>query len=61
MQYDYSRAYLDFIRGFPIFVEAKRICLEYLLYPEIEWRNLFINLINQICEFEETLPHDDDI
>ncbi len=53
IQYDYISAYLDFIEGYPEFERAKRICQEYLTYPVLTWRNLFIEIANQLAEFEE--------
>lgn len=53
LQLDYLRAYIDFISGYPNFTVAKSICAEYLSYPVLSWRNLFIEIANQLAEFEE--------
>lgn len=53
VQWDYQQAYLDFATGFPEFKKAKTIAEEYLTYPVLQWRNLFVEVINQITEFEE--------
>lgn len=54
LQYDYQTAYLDFITGYPEFKKAKEISQQYLTYPILTWRNLFVEIINQLSEFEET-------
>ena len=52
VQYDYLTAYLDLYNDYPNFVKAREICGEYLAYPVFTWRNRFINLANQIAEFD---------
>ena len=47
IQYDYLTAYLDFINGYPNFNKAKSICQEYLSFPVLTWRNLFVEIANQ--------------
>ena len=54
LQYDYLIAYLDFMNGYPKFEKAKKICEKYLVYPVLTWRNLFVEIANQLAEFEET-------
>jgi len=54
LQYDYLTAYLDFMNGYPNFTKAKEICMNYLTYPILRWRNLFVEIANQLAEFEET-------
>lgn len=54
IQRDYLKAYIDFISGYPEFKVAKSICQEYLTYPVLSWRNLFIEMANQLAEFEES-------
>ncbi len=54
LQYDYLTAYLDFMSGYPNFYKAKALCEEYLTYPILTWRNLFVEIANQLAEFEET-------
>ena len=53
LQYDYLKAYLDFISGYPEFNVAKNTCKDYLSYPVLTWRNLFVEIANQLAEFEE--------
>jgi len=53
IQLDYQRAYLDFLTGFPKFEVVKSICEKYLTYPVLAWRNLFVEMANQLAEFEE--------
>mmetsp|Transcript_24063 Transcript_24063/g.21101 ORF Transcript_24063/g.21101 Transcript_24063/m.21101 type:complete len:399 (-) Transcript_24063:507-1703(-) len=52
LQYDYFAAYLDFYTGFPKFTVAREICLRYLAYPVLSWRSLFIDIANQLAEFD---------
>jgi hypothetical protein len=52
IQYDYLSAYLDLYADFPEFKKAREICDEYLVYPIYTWRNRFIDLANQIAEFD---------
>lgn len=54
IQFDYLCAYIDFIEGKDNFKLSKSICEKYILYPVIYWRNLFIDMINQISEYEES-------
>ena len=54
IQRDYIEAYIDFIIGFPEFKRAKAICEEYLDYPVLGWRNLFVEIANQLSEYEES-------
>lgn len=34
------------MEGYPDFTQAKRICEEYLTYPVLKWRNLFVEIAN---------------
>lgn len=52
LQYKYLSAYLDLYSDYPKFTKARAICEEYLLYPIFTWRNRFIDLANQIAEFD---------
>jgi hypothetical protein len=52
IQYDYLAAYLDLYTDYPEFKQAREICTEYLTYPIYTWRNKFIDLANQIAEFD---------
>lgn len=53
IQYDYQKAYLGFITDYPDFKITKNICQKYLTYPVLSIRNLFVEVANQIAEFEE--------
>ena len=52
IQYDYLCAYLDLYTDYPKFTKAREICIGYLTYPIYTWRNKFIELANQIAEFD---------
>lgn len=52
LQYDYFAAYLDFYIGYPKFGVAREVCLKYLAYPVLSWRALFIDIANQLAEFD---------
>jgi len=52
VQYDYLQAYLDFYSGYPNFVKARSICENYLDYPVLSWRKLFVEVANQIAEYD---------
>jgi len=52
LQYKYLSAYLDLYSGFPKFEKARQLCEEFLTYPVFTWRNRFIDLANQIAEFD---------
>jgi len=52
IQYQYLTAYLDLYSDYPHFKKARSICEEYLTYPVFTWRNRFIELANQIGEFD---------
>ena len=54
IQSDYVAAYISFMTEYPNFDRAKRLCEEYLDYPILSWRNLFVEIANQLSEFEET-------
>ena len=53
IQRDYVEAYLDFLIGYPEFTKSRSICVKYLSYPVLAWRNLFVEIANQLAEFEE--------
>ena len=53
IQFDYQTAYLNFITGYSDFDKAKKICEKYLTYPVLSVRNLFVEMANQLSEFEE--------
>ena len=52
LQYDYFTAYLDFYTGYPNFKLAREICEKYLDYPVLSWRSLFIDIANQLAEYD---------
>jgi hypothetical protein len=52
IQYDYLVAYLDLYNDYPKFTKAREICSNYLTYPVYSWRNRFVDLLNQISEFD---------
>lgn len=52
LQFDYFDAYLDFYRSFPRMEKARGIIERYLAYPVVSWRNLFIEMANQLAEFD---------
>lgn len=52
IQYDYLTAYLDLYIDYPKFAKARTICSDYIDYPVFTWRNKFIDLLNQISEFD---------
>jgi hypothetical protein len=52
IQKDYLEAYLDFMTGYPTFAKSKEICQKYLSYPVLTWRNLFVEIANQLAEYE---------
>ena len=52
IQKDYIEAYLDFMTGYPDFSRSKEICQKYLSYPVLTWRNLFVEIANQLAEYE---------
>lgn len=54
IQFDYIEAYIDFMTGFPTFARARAVCEEYLDYPVLGWRNLFVEIANQLSEYQET-------
>ena len=52
LQYDYFAAYIDFYMGYPKFTVARDICQKYVTYPVLSWRSLFIEVANQLAEFD---------
>lgn len=52
LQYDYLSAYLDFYTGYPSFKIARDIVEKYLNYPVLSWRRLFIDIANQLAEYD---------
>lgn len=52
INFDYLRSYLDLYSGFPDYKIAREVCTTYLSYPILHWRNKFVELANQIAEFD---------
>eukprot|EP01022_Parablepharisma_sp_SALTPOND_P023502 TRINITY_DN4_c0_g1_i6.p1 TRINITY_DN4_c0_g1~~TRINITY_DN4_c0_g1_i6.p1 ORF type:complete len:2304 (-),score=338.43 TRINITY_DN4_c0_g1_i6:3914-10825(-) len=52
LQYDYMAAYLDFYIGAPDFKIARKIVAEYLNYPVITWRLMFLDMDQQLKEYD---------
>jgi hypothetical protein len=59
IQYDYVKAYLSFMTEYPHFTKAREICEEYMDYPVLSWRNLFVEIANQLSEFDDTEVKED--
>ncbi len=52
LQYDYMAAYLDFYVGAPEFKVARKIVAEYINYPVITWRLMFLDMDQQLKEYD---------
>ena len=52
LQYDYLSAYLDFYTGYPKFSAAREVVERYLSYPILSWRRLFVEIANQLAEYD---------
>mmetsp|Transcript_20411 Transcript_20411/g.17738 ORF Transcript_20411/g.17738 Transcript_20411/m.17738 type:complete len:386 (+) Transcript_20411:3508-4665(+) len=61
LQYDYFAAYIDFYTGYPNFKVAREVCLRYVTYPVLSWRALFIDILNQLAEFDGDEMIEDDL
>jgi len=61
LQYDYLAAYIDFYIGYPSFNVARETCQKYLQYPVLSWRSLFVEVSNQLAEFDGKGQVDDEI
>lgn len=59
MHLDYLAAYLDIYSGYPHFKLAREIAARYQNYPVISWKKLFVNLQNQLNEFDGDLVGQD--
>lgn len=55
IQYDYMLAYFDMYTGMPEFTQAREICERNIAYPIEGWRNLFVEMANQIADFDGEL------
>jgi len=53
IQYDYLRAYLSIFTEGPKYELTKEICAKYIAFPVLFWRNLFIEIANQLAEILE--------
>lgn len=54
VQYDYMRAYLSLYNEDSTYKVTKEICMKYIAYPVIFWRNMFVEIVNQLSEIEDT-------
>jgi hypothetical protein len=54
VQYDYLHAYLSLYNEKGDYTVTKTICMKYLAYPVIFWRNMFVEIANQLSEIEDT-------
>eukprot|EP00830_Metopus_es_P002375 TRINITY_DN1213_c0_g1_i6.p1 TRINITY_DN1213_c0_g1~~TRINITY_DN1213_c0_g1_i6.p1 ORF type:complete len:2229 (-),score=458.73 TRINITY_DN1213_c0_g1_i6:107-6793(-) len=61
LQYDYMSAYLDFYVGAPDFKTARKIVAEYINYPVITWRLLFLDMDQQLKEYDGINIEEDSI
>jgi hypothetical protein len=52
LQYDYMSAYLDFYTGAPEFKIARKIVAEYINYPVVTWRLVFLDIDQQLKEYD---------
>ena len=52
LQYDYMSAYLDFYTGGPEFKIARKIVDSYINYPVITWRLMFLDMDQQLKEYD---------
>lgn len=46
------QAYLDIYTGAPNYALARKISSKYLDYPVNSWKNLFLDLHNQLVEYD---------
>jgi hypothetical protein len=54
VQFDYLKAYLSLYTDGPKFETAENICRDYLAYPVLFWRNMFVGIANQLAEIDQT-------
>ena len=55
VQYDYMKAYLSiYTEASEQYKTAKTIVTKYLAYPVLFWRNMFVEIANQLAELENT-------
>ena len=55
VQLDYMRAYFDMYTGLPEFKVARELCEKNIAYPIDSWKNLFVEIANQIADFDGEL------
>lgn len=60
LQYDYMTAYFDLYKGMPEFKKARSLCEKYLDYPIITWRSLFMEIANQLSDFDGDAMDEED-
>jgi hypothetical protein len=62
VQYDYMNAYFDILVGYDTgFQVARKVSKEYENYPVIHWRMLFMEILDQLKEFDGKEDPDSDI
>jgi hypothetical protein len=57
IQYDYMKAYMSLYSASAQtgdFEVSKDICMKYIGYPVLFWRNMFVAIANQLAEIEDT-------
>ena len=52
LQYHYMSAFLDFYTGAPDFKIARKIVADYINYPVITWRLMFLDMDQQLKEYD---------
>lgn len=52
VQHDYLKAYLNCRIGAEI-QQTKELCMKYIAYPVLYWRNMFVDIANQLSELEQ--------
>lgn len=52
VNFDYCLAYIDLFKGFPDYKIARDRCGKYLNYPILQWRNRFVEIANQLSEYD---------
>lgn len=52
VQYDYLKAYLSIFEEYPAFSTAREITKNYLQFPDLSWRKMFIEINNQLAEYD---------
>lgn len=52
MQYDYMWCYFDILNGYPKFEIARKLIMNYLNYPVLNWRMMFQEIKDQLDEFD---------